>query len=188
MPTLGEACQLLRISRRTLDKWIARINKDEPDRPIEIERHKDDLRFHMISTEDIQRIRTRRAQMPGMAVYSGYGFTPHYPPSSPPARLDMPANTGDGQANKRRAPFPRPILAGDSFRTHAEGYRFLALHGVNERTPKTWAGKDTVERSPRAFLLWALSIKQPGNHRQPWELHRCEDPACVCQELLPDAE
>ncbi len=76
MPTLGEACQMLRVSRRTLDKWLERLK-------IEPTRHEYDLRFWTISAEDVQRIREERAKMPGMAVYGGYGFTPHHAPVAP---------------------------------------------------------------------------------------------------------
>lgn len=74
--------------------------------------------------------------------------------------------------------------AGGTFRTRADAARFLARHGVNERTPKTWRGWQDVPLEPRAVLADALSRSDPANWRIPWRLTRCEDPACCCWELL----
>lgn len=71
-----------------------------------------------------------------------------------------------------------------SFRTRADAGRWLAQHGINESTVKTWPGWRDVELEPRTVLLLALSLYDPGNWRITWRLHRCADPACVCRELL----
>lgn len=74
--------------------------------------------------------------------------------------------------------------AGGIFRTRADAGRWLMRHGVNERTPKSWPGWREVELTPRQVLGLALSLYDPTNWRIPWRLHRCEDSACVCHELL----
>lgn len=71
-----------------------------------------------------------------------------------------------------------------AFRTHADAARWLARHGVNEHTPKTWRGWQDVPLEPRPILEDAISRYDPGNWRITWRLARCGDPACVCHELL----
>ena len=75
--------------------------------------------------------------------------------------------------------------AGGAFRTRADAGRWLMRHGINsEGTPKTWPGWRDVALEPRIVLQLALSLYDPANWRIPWRLHRCDDPACVCRELL----
>lgn len=71
-----------------------------------------------------------------------------------------------------------------AFRTHADAGRWLALHGVNKHTPKTWRGWQDVPLEPRPILEDAISRYDPGNWRITWRLVRCGGPACVCRELL----
>lgn len=58
MKTLRAACDELSVTYKTLEKWMGRL-KIKPDR------HPRDLRFFVIEDEDIERIRTARAEMPG---------------------------------------------------------------------------------------------------------------------------
>ena len=73
MPTLGEACQQLRIGRVTLAKWIKRLG-------IETTRHEWDYRFEVIAPEDVERIADARRKLPsaqrGVAIpsYSSLAF------------------------------------------------------------------------------------------------------------------
>jgi hypothetical protein len=71
-----------------------------------------------------------------------------------------------------------------TFRTHADAGRFMARHGVNERTVKSWPGWRSVELTPRAVLDLALTLYNPTNWRITWRLQRCDDPTCVCREML----
>ena len=57
MPTLGEACQQLRIGRVTLAKWIKRLG-------IETTRHEWDYRYEVIAPEDVERIAEARRKLP----------------------------------------------------------------------------------------------------------------------------
>ena len=77
--------------------------------------------------------------------------------------------------------------AGGAFRTRADAGRWLMRHGIHsEGTPKTWPGWRDVVLEPRAVLQLALSLYDPAQWRITWRLHRCDDPACVCRELLGD--
>ena len=73
MPTLGEACQQLRIGRVTLAKWIKRLG-------IATTRHEWDYRFEVIAPEDVERIADARRKLPsaqrGVAIpsYSSLAF------------------------------------------------------------------------------------------------------------------
>jgi hypothetical protein len=58
MPTLGEAARQLRVSRRTLDKWLKRCE-------IEPSHHSADFRYWEITDEDVRTIMELRATMPG---------------------------------------------------------------------------------------------------------------------------
>jgi len=57
MPTLGEACQQLRVGRVTLAKWIKRLG-------IETTRHEFDWRYEVIAPEDVDRIAEARRKLP----------------------------------------------------------------------------------------------------------------------------
>lgn len=72
MPTLDEACRTLRLSRKTLRKWLDRLS-------IEPQQHPYDQRFYTITDEDLQRVKDARAQMPGARQTPTY--TPAYIPS-----------------------------------------------------------------------------------------------------------
>lgn len=192
MPTLGEACRLLRISRKTLEKWLVRL-------AIEPQRHPFDLRFQTISADEIERIREARAQMPGLEQYQGYGFSPAHPGAGRPAIRTASALDGRRRESDKTTytdtsagALGGTSLASDAlaniFPTHAEACRWLLLHGIaSVSTPKTWRGWREVELTPRGVLMLALTVKRPGNHRQVWELRQCAQAECVCHELLPGA-
>ena len=103
---------------------------------------------------------------------NGLPPTPPAPPTLPqayrgPATVKL-LDRGPGRA--------RP------FATRADAARWLERHGVNERTPKSWPGWRHVTLTPDAVLGLAMGL--PSDHRRVWRLHRCDDPACVCHELL----
>lgn len=60
MPYLDEAARQLGISEKTLRAWMRKV-----DPAIEPQRHKYDLRYHIIAPEDVERIRQARAEKPG---------------------------------------------------------------------------------------------------------------------------
>lgn len=187
MPTLGEACQLLRISRRTLEKWLERLQ-------IAPQRHEYDLRYQVISAEDVERIRAARAAMPGMETYQGYGFSPHAPRTTYTRHRDSkPAfnRRESGEAtytDTSASAHGGTSLASDAFSSHADAARWVVEHGVNSPlSPKSWPGWREVELTPRAVLMLMLRVYQPGNWRQQWRPRRCGRAECVCQELLPAA-
>jgi len=76
------------------------------------------------------------------------------------------------------------------FKTKADAARWLARHGVNELTPKSWRGWPPPEMTPAAVLAFALDFQRDaharGDWRVSWLLRRCTDEACVCRDLLSE--
>lgn len=71
--------------------------------------------------------------------------------------------------------------------------KWLMRHGVNSaNTPHAWPGWPPAELTPVAALDVALAVWQAAQARRDWRvtwtLHRCDDPACVCQSMLEDRE
>ncbi len=93
-------------------------------------------------------------------------------------------------ATWRQTPIPTPdAVTPTRFRHHAEAARWLARHGTfNPTTCKSWPGWQEADLTPTAALSFVLRMKEravaENNHRIAWELHPCDDPACVCGELL----
>jgi len=58
MDTLGQVCRELRISRKTLKKWLDRLK-------IEPTKHPRDWRHFTLTSEQVEAIRAARAEMPG---------------------------------------------------------------------------------------------------------------------------
>lgn len=91
MPTLGEACTQLRVSRRTLDKWLKRLE-------IEPQKHPRDWRYFTITDDQVQQIREARAEMPGA---QSVPYTRNTPLGSPAL----------GAYVSTRPPAPRPAAS-----------------------------------------------------------------------------
>jgi len=77
------------------------------------------------------------------------------------------------------------------FRTKTDAARWLGRHGINsETTPKTWRGWPPDELTQAGALAFALDVwrdaRARGDWRVTWALRRCDDGACVCQEMLAD--
>ena len=77
------------------------------------------------------------------------------------------------------------------FKTKTDAARWLVRHGVNsESTPKTWRGWPPDELTPLAALTFTLDVwrdaRARGDWRVTWALHRCDDGACVCHDMLTD--
>ena len=66
--------------------------------------------------------------------------------------------------------------------------RWLARHGVNEHTPKSWRGWPPDELTPTAVLDFALETQRAararGDWRVAWRLARCDDPLCACRDAI----
>lgn len=76
------------------------------------------------------------------------------------------------------------------FKTKSDAARWLARHGINEHTPKTWRGWPPDELTPAAALAFALEVQTAararGDWRVSWSLRQCSDAACVCQDMLAE--
>ena len=96
--------------------------------------------------------------------------------------------------SERRAPTVALADRGDGaplrFKTKSDAARWLARHGVNEHTPKSWRGWPPDELTPTAVLDFALEIQEAATARKDWRvtwrLARCGDPLCVCRDLIED--
>jgi hypothetical protein len=164
VPTLGEACQILRVSRATLEKWMLKLG-------IVPSRHEWDLRYFTISAEDVEAIRAARSHMPGAI-------------SRPQPRQHVPR----AQKVARQPPpslLPADGLLSASFSSKTEAARWLATHGVSVNTARGWDGWDEVLLEGRSVLLFALT-HDTGDFRQRWHLARCGVAGCACEELLPE--
>jgi hypothetical protein len=62
MPYISEAARELGISDKTLRKWMRLLNP-----PITTTKHHYDPRYHIISAEDMERIRRARSELPGQS-------------------------------------------------------------------------------------------------------------------------
>lgn len=209
MPTLGEVCYQLHVSRRTLDKWLTRCN-------ITPERHPADYRFYTISDEDIEKIRQTRAQMPGMVAQR-----PRLVEYTSPDALRRPTEgTGDGRDTLSPAGWPsyghyRPSQEHSSGRLSAsqealaahslpEGWvarsSWCRRHNLNDRAVEKQSNMPPVEIAPSGEPWGSYSpaahIYQPVREayrvdqltecvrvaqvRWPARFRRCEDPECPC--------
>ncbi len=89
-----------------------------------------------------------------------------------PARSDLPLSASQGHS----AQFSHKTAAA----------KWLAEHGVNPYTARSWRGWPPEELTPRGVLRFAIETRErsAGDWRVTWRLRRCDDPACVCRELL----
>lgn len=153
-----------------------------------------------------QRIRTLEARQsagapssafadasPGALEWKSGGLDATYPypdvwSGEAPESAHRRAPTAILEASPRR-PLSSNVAGG--LRTFADAGRWLARHGVNERTPKTWQDWRATELTPRGILEDAIRRRaeadRAGNWRVMWRLEQCGDPGCVCRELLPPA-
>lgn len=139
MPTLGEACQQLRIGRVTLEKWIKRLG-------IETTRHEWDYRYQVIAPEDVERIAEARRKLPGRSI------TGAFIPSSSKSddRRSPTAETGAGVHAPMFTPLPRQRpLQRDSFTALPDGMMSRSdaaeAHNVPLTTLRRWCDEGRVE-------------------------------------------
>jgi excisionase family DNA binding protein len=197
--TAIEAADLTGHSERTIRRWLAsgklRGSKTPrrdwqiavSDLPAPAQRHGHELEEMRQRVERLERelrlLRLTRSQMPSYAAIApATGLEPNL--SEQTARTTY--DTAPAPAERHTAVY---VASGvGSFHHRSDAARWLVRHGVNnERTPKTWPGwDDSLHLDPRSVLQLAIRLCDPHNHRINWRLHRCvDDPACVCQELLP---
>ena len=182
----AQAAERCGVSAKTVERWVKggklkarraarnRFEIDPADLPGHLMDPLDELRAEIAAlrrrVEELeQRLRDRERDSVRTSPYVSPDFTrPALPALAPRA-----AHTG--------------YAASGGLRTYADAARFLARHSdINERTPKTWpqwAG--VVPLEPRALLEDALRRKEESGYRAAWQLYQCNDPACVCQEVLP---
>lgn len=146
MPTLGEACQQLRIGRVTLAKWIERLQ-------IETTRHAWDWRYQVIAPEDVERIAEARRQVPART---------HVPTvaNMPPA-LSRGDSDGSGRlADTFHIPAParrpvRRVSASSAAAVLPDGWMSRTeaadVHGLARTTVRTWIAKQGFETGGDTF-------------------------------------
>lgn len=149
MPTLGEACQTLRIGRVTLAKWIERLG-------IETTRHEWDWRFTVIAPEDVERIAEARRKVPGRSVTgvsipsysslafdrrSGIGDTPN---TASPTVTPVPRQRAVELATLRASGEGLP----DGMMSKEDASRF---HGVPTTTLRRWCREGRIETTPGRY-------------------------------------
>lgn len=86
---------------------------------------------------------------------------------------------------------PRPVAfldrgsgAPEELKTKTDAARWLDRHGVPLNTAKGWEDL-AAGMTSRAALQVAIARKRgPEPWKAKWPLHRCDDPLCVCHELL----
>lgn len=204
MPTITEAARLLRVSEKTLRKWIAILNdKAGPEHEIRPVQHPYDRRFWTITAEEVQRIAEARAQMPSSPGVPGYGHA-GLPMTLAPKRAivrEVPAPVQAHAGAEEGADLPAipaipdhylaqpslPIAPVDgAFPTRMHASRWLEEHGLPSSTARHWRGWSALPvLSPRAVLTFAMTQRTRGEeYRHRWRLHRCQDSSCVCYELL----
>jgi hypothetical protein len=126
-----------------------------------------------------------------------YGALHRLSPDARGIESDYPSSGGyRSQTSAYQATYrgPRTVSLADRgggplrFKTKMDGSRWLARHGINERTPKTWPGWPPLDNTPAGVFADALArqraAKASHDWRVTWELHACSDEACVCRELL----
>jgi hypothetical protein len=142
MPTLGEACQQLRIGRVTLTKWMKRLD-------IAATRHEYDWRFTVIAPEDVERIAEARRKLPqtGRSGVTGANISSYSLPAFDrrPAR-DETAN--DASPTVRASPRQRPLQRAtfselpDGMMSKEDASR---LHNVPTTTLRRWCADGRIE-------------------------------------------
>jgi hypothetical protein len=207
--TLGEACRSLRISRKTLDKWLVRLE-------IEPKRHPRDWRYWTISDDQLEQIRLARAEMPGMVP----------PLMRPPAyargSIIPPASIRPSESQRSASQEPSGVLLGVQVhhvlqqRSRKGNWIYEPLpagwipvstwsdrHGLNDRSVKrqSFSGQlrlPQFEHAP-AGMKWKAGSGQPvvdayrddqlaeacrvAAEKWPDDFHACEDPVCPCHTI-----
>ncbi len=147
MPTLGEACQTLRIGRVTLAKWIKRLG-------IETTRHEWDYRYEVIAPEDVERIAEARKKLPSRASGVTGAFIPTVSTLAfdrRPAR-DETANDASLRVSpmRRQRPLQRdastPLPDGMMSRTDCAD-----LHTFPRSTLRRWCDDGRIETSSATY-------------------------------------
>lgn len=187
MPTLGETCLRLGITRRTLAKWLERVNAlraETGEPPIEPHRDAYDYRYYTLTDEQVEAIRAARSQMPGMS-----------------ATIPLPPTLS--------RPRQRPVVSGDDRRVSElpDGLvsvaGWLGRHGLVEEHRVTWtkamqAGKLPVVVYPDEGPGWRVgethvryALDAPGRraawlrwHTREW-WQPCDGCASGHAETLP---
>lgn len=141
------------------------------------------------------RIRLLEARLSGNGVADTSPNAPGWksdraPYTYPSSDIDPPETT-EASYTRAYTPIlarPLPSAHAGAFRDHAEAGRWLARHGVNEHTAKSWPDWRATPLTPRDVLEDAIHRRQEadraGNWRVKWQLYQCSDAACVCHELL----
>ncbi len=193
--TLGEACRTLQISRKTLDKWLARLK-------IEPTRHAWDFRYYVIGDEDVAKIADARSQMPALARMAQ--------PRQPARRISDLSHMPDPSESPRSAsgdPLPpatprrpdasatRPLSAlrvGTSRQgadgSKAEVCRWLADgHGVLLNTARHWSSHDGMPTEKRSAFAWALAKEREAGWRKgATHIPHCARPRGQCRRVPTD--
>lgn len=167
--TLGQAAAELNVTRRTLAKWLKRLQ-------IAPSRHHADTRFWTLTDEQVEQIRAARAEMPQAA------------PALP--RLARPALLPPALSPLLPAPLPRPAALSSLSReiheprpgdTFPVGWiavsTFARTHGLRsqERSlPQLWAlGRfPAPQTSEEGWLHRGLTIKSAFTQEQHLEASR----------------
>ena len=69
MPTIGEACTILRLSRRSLELWMHRLDITPKPHPL-------DFRYHILTDEQVQLLADTLAQRPDRSVLPARSTAP----------------------------------------------------------------------------------------------------------------
>jgi len=171
MPTLGEACQQLRIGRVTLEKWIDRLH-------IEKTRHEWDWRFTVIAPEDVERISEARRKLPQSARSAITGaFIPTVSTLAFDRRPARDETANDVSPTVRATPRQRPLQR-DSFTGLPEGMMsrtdVAAAHGLALTTLRRWCDDGRIDCDPGVYALahGRFSIARPITRRGLAQLYQ----------------
>ena len=168
MPTLGEACQQLGITRRTLDKWLTRLD-------IEPERHPQDWRYRTLTDEQIQRIADERALMPGLPASGQNAAVTRSQPN-------LTAQGGRADTFPIRRPHGTPVKASGATRPLPDGWmnkkEAAVLHGIPRATIDDWCKAGKVETDPGTYggVHGHWPIVQPITQRGLAQFYRLASP------------
>ena len=138
MPTLGEACQQLRIGRVTLAKWIKRLD-------IATTRHEWDYRYEVIAPEDVERIAEARRKLPTAQRPT---IIPSYSALAFDRRQSEQGVSSEASPDRAPVSRQRPLQRGpsgalpDGMMSKEDASR---LHGVPTSTLRRWCRDGRIE-------------------------------------------
>lgn len=130
--TLGEACQSLRVSRRTLDKWLQRLG-------IEPTRHAWDYRFYEITADELEQIADARKKLP---VAGSFAHMSDIRPTSSPLAFDRQQSEKQTMRDPRPARLTDALPLPDGMMARSE---VAARHGIAETTLRRWCDAGRIE-------------------------------------------